>query len=296
MSRVNVGWAVIAALAAAASAAAASVLQYRSAQAELPGRGLHLRLLWRLVRRPAWLMGLLAALVSFGFHVLALSGGQLDVVQPVLVSGLLFALPASVLLDARRPSAVEWAWAFLLVVGLAVFLDAAQPSGGSGLPDQGRLILLAAAAGALGSLAVVLGRITFHRHRASLFGLATGLAYGLVAAFIKYSAALVAIAPVRLVSTWPVYVLVALGAVALVLNQAAYQAGSLAAMLPPLTIADPIVAVIIGAVAFGEELASTPLALTGELAGFLAMGVSVVQLARRSAGTMDRSCLPESQS
>ena len=64
-------------------------------------------------------------------HVVALRGGQLTLVQPLLVSGLLFALPVSVLLERRRPSLVEWLWGLMVIAGLSVFLLSARPNGGT---------------------------------------------------------------------------------------------------------------------------------------------------------------------
>ena len=80
--------------------------------------------------RPAWIAGLLTAGVGLVLHAVALAHGQLAVVQPLLVSGMLFALPVSALLERRRPSGVEWLWALILVAGLAAFLVAARPSAG----------------------------------------------------------------------------------------------------------------------------------------------------------------------
>jgi drug/metabolite transporter (DMT)-like permease len=104
-----------------------------------------------------WLAGLLAAVGTVALQVLALASGPLSLVQPLLVSAVLFALPASVLLERRRPSLVEWGWALLLVGGLGVFLRAANPRTGPALPDDGRLLLLCGAGSALAVAAAGLG-------------------------------------------------------------------------------------------------------------------------------------------
>ena len=56
----------------------------------------------------------------------------------------------------------------------------------------------------------------------------------------------------------------------------------LAASLPPLTIADPIVAILIGAVVFDERLSDTGAAVVGQVFAFAVMTLATVQLARRS--------------
>ena len=47
------------------------------------------------------------------------ANGQLALVQPLLISGVLFALPLSAVLEGRRPSGREWLWALIVVAGLA---------------------------------------------------------------------------------------------------------------------------------------------------------------------------------
>src|SRR5699024_3449703 len=122
---------------------------HRSARAAPNGRGLRIGLLAGLLRRPLWLVGISASAAAFLFHVAALQGGQLAVIQPVLMSSLLFALPATALLYRRRPSAMEWFWALLLVVGLVVFLGSARPRAGDALPDGSTFVLALGDAGAL---------------------------------------------------------------------------------------------------------------------------------------------------
>ena len=250
---------------------------------------MQLRLLANLLARPMWLGGVLAAVGTVTLQALALAAGPLALVQPLLVCALLFALPASVLLEKRRPSVVEWAWALLLVFGLAVFLRAAHPGTGPALPDDGRLLLMGAVAAAVAVSAAAVGRGPGRRHRAVLLGLATGIMFGLTASLIKYTVALARAEGWHLFLEWPVYALLVVGAVGIVLNQAAYQAGPLAGALPPLIITDPIVAIIVAVWAFGEELATDAVAVTFEVIGFSAMVLAIVRLAHLASGRGPRS-------
>lgn len=127
------------------------------------------------------------------------------------------------------------------------------------------------------------------RHRAVLLGLATGIIYGLTASLIKYTVALARAEGWHLFLEWPVYALLAVGAGAIVLSQAAYQAGPLAGALPPLIIADPIVAIIVAVWAFGEELATDAVAVTFEVIGFSAMALAIVRLADLASGRGSRA-------
>ena len=79
------------------------------------------------------------------------------------------------------------------------------------------------------------------------------------------------------------------GAGGIVLSQAAYQAGPLAGALPPLIIANSIVAIIGAVWAFGEELATDAVAVTFEVIGFSAMALAVVRLAHLASGRGSRA-------
>lgn len=241
-----------AALGGAGAAALSTVLQHRSAGQAPAGRGLRLGLLARLARRPMWLAGLLAAGIGLVLNAFALSRGGLAVVQPLLLTGLLFALPLSLALERRRPQLAEWAWAALLVAGLAGFLVIARPSAGYVPSDTDALGTVIAAG---------------------------GVAYGMTAALIKqvvtFAGGLAAV-PLR----WPTYALIVVGAAAIALSQTAYQAGPIASSLPHLTMAELLTGISLGVIVFHENLTHTPLALATEGLCLLGVGVAVLALAR----------------
>jgi drug/metabolite transporter (DMT)-like permease len=75
-------------------------------------------------------------------------------------------------------------------------------------------------------------------------------------------------------------VLLLSGAGAMFLASNAFQAGSLAASQPGLTIVDPLVASMLGVVLFGERLNHAPLAFIGEILAVALLVISVVVLSR----------------
>lgn len=83
-------------------------------------------------------------------------------------------------------------------------------------------------------------------------------------------------------TTWPLYAFLIIGAGAIVLNQIAYNAGPLALSLPLITIVDPVLAVAIGAVAFHETISSDPWAIAGQVLGFTLMCIGILALSRRA--------------
>jgi fructose-specific component phosphotransferase system IIB-like protein len=81
-------------------------------------------------------------------------------------------------------------------------------------------------------------------------------------------------------SNWSPYVLLLSGAAAMFLASNAFQAGSLAASQPGLTIVDPLVAGALGVILFGESLRHDPLILVGEVFAVATVIASVVMLSR----------------
>lgn len=272
-----------AALGSALAAALSSVCQHRSARAA-PERSAHgLRLLAYLLGQPAWLAGGLSAGLGLVLHAVALTGGRLAVVQPLLVSGLLFALPVSVVLEHRRPRLREWLWATIVVAGLAAFLLAARPSAGHAPVPNGALLTATAACLAVigGILAAV--RAARPAYRAALLGAAGGIGFGIASALLKQSAALAATGIHAMLSDWAPYGTTLIGALAIALTQLAYRSGPLGSSLPAMTIGDPASAVGIGVLAFHERLAETPLDIAVGIAAFVAMTVGAWQVARHTA-------------
>lgn len=285
---VTTGGAIATALGSALGYALSSVVQHRAAR----GAGDHhssLGLLVHLALQPIWLLGLVLAGVSLGLHALALSFGELSLVQPLLISGVLFALPISVLLDGRRPSLREWLWAAVLVAGIGTFLVTASPSVGSVPTDTERLAALVGVGAAVAGAILLIGHRLVPTHRAALFGLGAGITYGITASLLKQVAGTINGDPLNLLTSWPVYVLGAIGVGALMLNQAAYRSGPLAASLPPMTMADPIVAILLGVLVFNERIAHDPGALSLEVASAVVVLVATVQLARRAPSLHEAS-------
>jgi drug/metabolite transporter (DMT)-like permease len=275
--------AVVCALTSALLYALASVLQQRGAAAQPADTALRLTLLTRLLRNPGWLLGLLCDIAGYVFQFVALGHGALVVVQPLLVTGLLFALPIGAAWSGRKLSRWDWIAAVMVCAGLAVFLTAAQPS--NGRPDVSAYTwgLLLGSAGGLSFFLVTasLGRPAWQR--AVLLSSSSGVIYGLAAALTKTSSHLFESGILHFLGHWQPYALAAAGVGGMLVAQSAFQAGSLEASLPPMTVIDPIVSILIGVIAFDESISDSGLAIALEVVSLAAMSVGVFLLARSEA-------------
>ena len=122
--------AIVAALGAAFLYALASVLQQWEAERQPADKALRPSLLARLAMRPRWVAGLGFDVAGYAAQWVALSLGSLVVVQPLLVIGLLFALPMKARLSPYRMRGWDWVGALLTTAGLAIFLAVSRPGAG----------------------------------------------------------------------------------------------------------------------------------------------------------------------
>ena len=94
---------------------------------------------WNLVtflfRQPLWLLGWVAATAGFAFQAVALHSGQLSIVQPLLVTELVFVLLVRRFWVHQHIAKMAWTAALITCAALAVFLTVAQPHGGHLRPD-----------------------------------------------------------------------------------------------------------------------------------------------------------------
>ena len=275
--------AIALALLASVCTATSSVCQRLGARDSQPS-GVDLWLLFRLARRPIWLLGIASMILGFVFQVTALHYGALALVQPILALELLFVFGYMAFLGSRPVRRRDWLAAAAMSSGLALFLLAASPSGGRQHAPASLWLL----AGLL-TLAVVLAGLAvtamLHRRsptsapqRAAILGALTGVSWGFVAAVIKEFSYHIDGGLSAIFSNWSVYVLVIAGAASLLLASHALAAGPLAASQPGFTILDPLAASLLGLFLFGEhfQAATEDLVIEALALALLVSGVTAL--------------------
>jgi drug/metabolite transporter (DMT)-like permease len=245
------------ALLSAVAYALASVLQQRAAREVPEALSMRPGLLWRLFRRPMWLLGTVADWSGFGLQALALGLGSLILVQPLLCTGLLFALPLGTAWEGRRLGRTDWVAAVAMTVGLAVFLVVGAPTEGRDFASTRDWVLAAAVFLPVIATCTIAGMRTRNTARAVLLATATTLIYSLTAVLTKSAVTELGEGLGAFVTSWEPYAGLAAGAVALLLNQSAFQAGSLQASLPTLTAGEPVVGSLLGFLMLGELLTAS---------------------------------------
>jgi hypothetical protein len=185
--------------------------------------------------------------------------------------------------EGRRLCWSEWTAAAATVAGLAVFLIAAEPSGGEQTAPATSLGL--AAGGAV--LAAIVCWLVTHKvsapHRALPLSVGGGIAAGVTDTVTKTVAPLAGVQQFALLGDVRLYLLALAGLLALTLQQNAYRAARLAASLPAFVVLQPVVGSLLGLIIYHERVNGGGLRITVEV---LAVAAAVWGIARLASSVV----------
>ena len=283
------GLTVIFALLAAVFLAIGIVVRQRATMDVPAEHGVSAVMFITLLRRRLWWAGTAGAVAGYVFQALALAKGSLLLVQPIMVSALLFALPLSARLARRRVTNGERAWAMLLTMALAVFVVLAKTEPGDYEASIPMSALVAVICTAAVMACVIIATRVIGWQRAVLLAVAVGVLFGVVAVLTKLVMHVLTRDGVPALLTAPVlYLLVVLGVVAVFLQQSAFHAGSLQTSVPTMLVLEPVIAVVLGALVLGEHLDVSGLDAAVITIAIVAMSAATIALGR-DEGALEES-------
>jgi drug/metabolite transporter (DMT)-like permease len=276
-----VGIALAAAIGAALVFGISSVAEQRSTKRVKTRKALSPRILLDLVRQPLWVAAIGGTIMGFALQVTALRFGPLALVEPILVVALIFATLINAYLRGVWDKQIIGG-VLGCAVGIAGFLAVARPTPGTSNVSFIVVLPLGAglAAGVFGCL-VVASRS--RRLRPLALALACGINYGVAAFLVKLVISDVGGGLPRLLTDWPIYALAIVGPAGFILNEDAYQQGTLIApVLAIITACDPIISIALGNLWLNEKLNSSPAGIAGEIIFLLIMVTGIVVIAHRA--------------
>jgi hypothetical protein len=242
------------------------------------------------VRTPLWLLGWLTNLVGFLAQAAALHLGSVAVVQPLLVTQLIFALPMASVSSRRWPTALAWLSAIAICGGVAIFLSVRGVAPLHGSADRTRVVLAGLSTIAAIAALVVAGAGRPPLVHATLMAVAAGLCFTMTAVMTKLTAqSLVTRGVAATAVDWVGYALAASVLAGIILEQVAFAVGSLPAAVAAMAITNPLAGYLVGSFAFHVDLATGPGSLAA-LAGAGALlcagvwGLAHSPIARPSVG------------
>lgn len=269
------------ALVAACSNATSNVLQRMANREETGVRTLSLKLVKDLLRNPLWFAGVGAVMLSFVLQASALRYGPLALVEPLIVAELPLTFVGAALFLHAPLGRREWAAAVVMAGGLGALVWFLDPHGGqaASVSPVKWVVGLGLCVGAVVAL-VAAGVRTSGNRRAALYGVATGIEFGITAALMKGAVGSLSRGPVAVLSAWETYAMVAAGIGGMFLLQNALQAGKIVAAQPGITLLDPFVAIMWGIFAFGEQPAPGAVHLGLAVGGGVVMVAGALLLSR----------------
>jgi drug/metabolite transporter (DMT)-like permease len=234
------------------------------------------------------------ATTGFAAQAVALSFGALSVVQPLVVTRLVFGLVIAARVSRQALAPREWAGALAIVVGLGAFLVAASPGEGTtAMAGSGWLGVLLAT----GVPAVVLV-ITAPRSsgvpRAVALAAAGALLFVATTTLTKVIGHDMRDDASAVLTSWKLYALAPTGLGAMLLVQSAFMAGPIRASLPVLTCVECLGAIAIGALFLNEAVSIHALDVVVEMVGLAAVVWGVVLVTRSPVLVATLEAHPES--
>ncbi|MFB7918274.1 DMT family transporter [Streptomyces sp. NPDC056061] len=205
-----------------------------------------------LVRNRIWWAAVTLNGVGAVLHVVALAYGPLSLVQPLGALTIVFVLPMAAVFVGRRPGAAAWRGAIMTSVGLAGLLALTGGSGPHALDGREQLRLAGVTLGVLGALLLISRTARRSVVRSVILAGAAGVAFGMASVFTKTAAMQWSSGtPTAGVPSLPAIAVFA--AVGLLLSQAAYRGAGLTAPLAMVTVANPVMAAVVGITMFDER-------------------------------------------
>jgi len=240
--------------------------------------------LFRLLAVPVWLLGTLVLFLGYATQGSALDRGKLVVVQPLMVTTIVWALPLGHWLTRQQVVSRQVLGAGVVVVGLAMFVLVGDPDAGVNDANTSSLVIATVIITALVAVLLLWLRTQSSQAlRAAVLGVCAGLFYGLSASFAKPVIEDLHVSIADAAGAWQTWALLGFGFVAFVIQQLSLATGQLAPAMAAVSVANPAVSVILGIVLFEERLTRPGWHVVVAFAALLAAlaGAVLITLANR---------------
>jgi drug/metabolite transporter (DMT)-like permease len=208
----------------------------------------------RLVGQTMWLLGTVALVTGYVFQAVALDLGRLSVIQPLLVTTVVFALPLGYLLTKQHVRSREVIGAVAIVVGLGLFVYFGDPASGKENASNLEWAIMIGLLSLLSVLLLVFGTSGGLSMKAAAYGTVAGILFGLSASLTKPTLDYLDQSVGTMLSHWECYALAIAGVLGFVLQQVSLGTGRLAPSVATVSVANPVVGILIGTLLLDERL------------------------------------------
>jgi drug/metabolite transporter (DMT)-like permease len=212
-----------------------------------------------LLANGVWLLGLAAQILGIVLQAAALDRGRVAIIQPLLVTSIIWAMPLGYFLTEQRITRRHILGAAIIVVGLSVFASVGDPAGGiDNAPTSDWIAAFLVLAAVCGGLSLF-GRRGGPSLKAAIFGATAGILYGVSATLLKpVVEELHADGFVAVLESWELWVMAVTGIAGFYLQQISLATGRLVTSVATVSVANPVVSVMLGVLVLQERLDQPP--------------------------------------
>jgi drug/metabolite transporter (DMT)-like permease len=202
-----------------------------------------------------WLLGLAAQGAGVVLQGAALDRGRLAIVQPLLVTSVIFAMPLGYFLTGQQITRRQVVGAAVTVLGLAVFAIVGDPAGGVDNAPGTEWVVAFIVIGAICTVFLMVGSHGDATVKAASYGVVAGMLFGVSATLMKPVVEAMHTDGWAVLTGWQFWALVATGIVGFLIQQVSLATGRLVTSVASVSAANPVVSVTLGAVLLEERLA-----------------------------------------
>lgn len=180
----------------------------------------------RLLAIPVWLLGTLVSIGGYVTQGAALDRGRLVVVQPLLVTTIVWALPLGYWLTAQHVERRQVLGAGVVVIGPALFVLVGDPNAGvDNASTRGFVVAMLATTAVVAALLLWLQTGPAPAMRAAVLGVCAGLCFGLSATFSKLVINDLHLSIAHTAADWRTWALLGFGFMGFVIQQLSLATG-----------------------------------------------------------------------
>lgn len=213
----------------------------------------------RLLANRVWLLGLAAQIGAVLLQAAALDRGRVAIIQPLLVTTVIWAMPLGYFLTQQTITRRHIAGAGIIVTGLALFASVGDPAGGiDNAPASDWIAAFLVIGAVCAGLLLFAGRGGLSA-KAAVFGATAGILYGVSATLMKpVVEELHADGAGAVLASWELWVMAVTGIVGFYLQQISLATGRLVTSVATVSVANPVVSVLLGVLVLQERLDQPP--------------------------------------
>jgi drug/metabolite transporter (DMT)-like permease len=206
-----------------------------------------------------WLLGLGAQILGIVLQAAALDRGRVAIIQPLLVTAVIWAMPLGYFLTNQTITRRHIFGAAIVVAGLAIFASVGDPAGGIDNAPASDWIAAFLVIGAVCAGLLLFAGSGGLSAKAAVFGTLAGILYGVSATLMKpVVEELHADGAAAVLESWELWVMAATGIVGFYLQQVSLATGRLVTSVATVSVANPVVSVLLGVLVLQERLDQPP--------------------------------------